>query len=287
MKKSAVARIIIFSLIAVCLLAALLAGIGFKLYDRRVLVVKKGSDAPVVEQTVFSPEDIRSLKISWVSGDITIEPGDTQDITVTEEISGGGRPMVLKKSGSQLIVEYSEEDKPITLSVGSSISKNLTITVPQDWECGNLVIDAASANVQVTNLTALDVDVDTASGEHTFQNCDFRTLDMDSVSGGLDFTGTLNELSFDGTSARANIRVFNKPESIEIDTISGDLELTLPSDCGFTIDRDTLSGGTNIEFDVGTTAERQDGRLVYGDGACSIEINGLSASIHIYKGESF
>ena len=65
-----------------------------------------------------------------------------------------------------------------------------------------------------------------------------------------------------------------------METVSGDLNLTLPEDCGFTLEKDTVSGRFSSEL---PTTE-QNGKIVYADGHCEIEVEGVSASVHIRKG---
>ena len=127
-----------------------------------------------------------------------------------------------------------------------------------------------------------EVEVDSASGVCSFDLCTVVSLEMDTASGDLKFTGSLNELDFNSASARADICLTNQPKSIKLDSMSGDLNLTLPTGCGFTVKKDTLSGSCTIEQD---TVE-QNGKLVHGDGSCEIKVSGLSSSVHIREGEA-
>lgn len=280
MRRNAIVRIILFSILALVLIFALLGGIGFGMYGNHTVVVEKGSDAPVVTENCFHAEYIEKLKISWVSGNVVIVPTDSHEIQLTEELLGGEEPMVIKKDGSRLIVEHSQENSLI--QVGNTFRKNLYILVPQDWVCRELEIDGASANVSAEHLTMEEVEVDTASGVCSFDQCNVESLNMDTASGDLDFNGSLNELDFNGASAQADIVLTNQPKSIKMDSMSGDLNLTLPTGCGFTVKKDTLSGSCIIQQD---TVE-QNGKLVHGSGACEIKVSGLSSSIHIREGEA-
>ena len=104
---------------------------------------------------------------------------------------------------------------------------------------------------------------------------------METVSGNLDFNGSLDKLDFNGVSAQANLVLINQPKSIQLESVSGDLNLTLPEDCGFTLDKDSLSGRVSSELE---TTEK-DGKIVHGDGSCKIEVEGVSSSVHIRKGQ--
>lgn len=279
MKRNAIFRIILFSFLAVVLVGVLINGIALKKYQMPGIVVRKSFDAPEVSGNKFNAGEIDRLKIEWAAGSIVLVPVEGNKISITEELLGGDESMVLKKDGSTLYVQYSEGAVGISFGSGS-LKKNLYITVPQDWECKELEIDAASATVQVENLTIEEVESSTASGTHIFTNCQVEKLKMETVSGNLDFTGSLDKLDFNGVSAQANLVLSNQPKSIQLESVSGDLNLTLPEGCGFTVDKDTVSGRVSSEL---PTTE-QNGKIVYADGHCEIEVEGVSASVHIRKG---
>lgn len=279
MKRNAIFRIILFSFLAVVLVGVLISGIALKKYQMPGIVVRKSFDAPEVSGNKFNAGEIDRLKIEWAAGSIVLVPVEGNKISITEELLGGDESMVLKKDGSTLYVQYREGAVGISFGSGS-LKKNLYITVPQDWECKELEIDAASATVQVENLTIEEVESSTASGTHTFTNCQVGTMKMETVSGDLNFTGTLEKLDFNGVSAQLDLALTNAPKSIELESVSGDLNLTLPESCGFTVDKDTVSGRVSSEL---PTTE-QNGKIVYADGHCEIEVEGVSASVHIRKG---
>ncbi len=283
MKRNAIIRIVLFSILAVVLTMALLGGIGKKRYHNVHRTSTTEGTASVASQDAVSysrpANAVEKLSISWVSGQITIEAADTDTITVSEDRADSQLPMVLKQDGSKLLVECCADSSPVFFNVGNQVNKNLYITVPQNWECKELEIDAASADVTVTGITAHEVEVDTASGEYRFQDCHVDSLEMDTASGGLEFTGTLRKLDLDSASAGAKVNLSNHPKSIQIDSASGDLDLTLPEDCGFTVKLDTLSGSCSTEQDT----VKRDEKLIHGDGTCKIEVDGLSSSVHIRK----
>lgn len=279
MKRNAIFRIILFSFLAVVLVGVLISGIALKKYQMPGIVVRKSFDAPEVSGNKFNAGEIDRLKIEWAAGSIVLVPVEGNKISITEELLGGDESMVLKKDGSTLYVQYCEGAVGIPFGSGS-LKKNLYITVPQDWECKELEIDAASATVQGEYLTIRELASSTASGTHTFTNCQVGTLKMETVSGDLNFTGTLEKLDFNGVSAQLDLALTNAPKSIELESVSGDLNLTLPESCGFTVDKDTVSGRFSSEL---PTTE-QNGKIVYADGHCEIEVEGVSASVHIRKG---
>ena len=278
MKRNAIVRIVLFSILALSLVGVLIGGIAFKRYTAPGIIVRGTTEAPVVSRNHFNAEEIDRLNIDWAAGKIVILPVEGSEIAVTEELLGEDDEMVLKLDGSTLYVEYSEN--AVSLNFGSINKKNLYITVPQDWVCKELDIDAASATVQAEFLTVEKLESSTASGEHTFRDCKVEQLTLETVSGNLDYSGTLDKLDFGGVSAQADVVVTNFPKSIDVETVSGDVNLTLPKECGFTLEKDSVSGHFSSELET----RKENGKYVYGDGQCKIDVEGVSASITIRKG---
>ena len=84
MKGKAIARIVLFSMIALVLLCVLLAGLGLSSFAKPVSpqVVSVQSTGSEHE---FSPGEVSALFISWASGGIDIQPADQDTVTVIEE----------------------------------------------------------------------------------------------------------------------------------------------------------------------------------------------------------
>ena len=143
MKGKAIARIVLFSMIALVLLCVLLAGLGLSSFAKPVSpqVVSVQSTGSEHE---FAPGEISSIIITRASGDIDIQPADQDTVTVIEERSGGSS-MVVRHLGSTLEIEAGESKW--RLGVGKSTQKDLSIRVPRDWLCQSLEISAAAAGI--------------------------------------------------------------------------------------------------------------------------------------------
>lgn len=283
MKRSAIIRVILYFILAAALLGILLSGLKFDRFGFLPFFwvsEESESEGDVLQSHNVPASRIQSISVDWASGRITLEPGDGSDIKVTQTGNDASRPMVLKQSGSTLIVEYCDSKK---IRLGTNLEKDLLITVPAGWQCRELEIDAASTEIAVSDLTIEEVDVETASGSSTFTDCHVESLEMSSASGDLDFTGTLRKLKFDGASANAALQLYNAPESIRMDSMSGDLNLTLPEDCSFTLSKDMLSGSFETDFEV----DHDDGRIFHrgSSNECEIEVDGMSTDIRITKGD--
>lgn len=273
MKRNAIVRIIVFSLVLLILVPALITGIAAGTFAVRVHYGEYTTGSSQV-----SAQDIREIEIEWASGTVTVETADTDVITFQEVMGKNDEPMIYRVDGDKLIIAY--EAPKIHFGFGISTGKDLTVTVPRNWDCRELIVDSASAELTVNNLTAGEIDLNTASGSCEFNRCNVTELSIDSASAQVHFTGTLSSLDCDTASGDITAAVQNVPKSIDFDGASADLELTLPEEAGFTLELDSISGEFISEF----AAVRQNDRYVCGDGSCHISIDGASGNVTIHKG---
>ena len=130
------------------------------------------------------PAAIREIKIEWISGSVTVEPGDVQEITFLESGNGTDKyEMVWKQSGDELVIQYSKDSSiaGFGLHFGDG-SKDLTVTVPRNWLCDSLELDTASADLTVRDVIIREMEIDSASGTAKFENCTVSSLDVDTAS---------------------------------------------------------------------------------------------------------
>lgn len=226
---------------------------------------------------------IREIEIDWAAGSITIQPvADLTEIQITEtEPSDDKYRMVCKQSGDTLSIQYCKSSIQFpSFGITADSAKDLVILVPADWICRSLEIDAASADVMLQDLTVEELDFDGASGCCDLINCNVGSMDLDAASGNIRFSGCLDSLDFDGASGDCTLVLTNCPRYVDLDGVSGRLDITLPSDCGFSVDTD----GLRCDFTTDFTTETRNGRYHCGNGSCSIDIDAISGSVRIHDG---
>lgn len=284
MKTNAIIRIIIFSIVICILLVLLVGGIHWGTVGSPWLRRLNGSSEDYSGGTAMSSgitkaSSLDKLSIDWVSGTITIRPGDTDSIQYQESGTADSKyEMVVKESGGTLHIEFCRDG----LLLGwPDLTKDLTVTVPQNWVCRELEINAASAAVDLQKLTVRELDLNTASGKCRVDNCDVEEMDVDTASGDVDFSGTLQSFDCDSASAKITLVLSNVPDHIEVDTASGDVDLTIPADAGFTAQVNGMRTRFNSDFSTST----RNGQYVCGDGKCEITVDAMSADVFIRKGE--
>ena len=227
------------------------------------------------------PAAIREIKIEWISGSVTVEPGDVQEITFLESGNGTDKyEMVWKQSGDELVIQYSKDSSiaGFGLHFGDG-SKDLTVTVPRGWVCDSLELDTASTDLTVRDMIIREMEIDSASGTAKFENCTVSSLDVDTASGDATFSGSLNELDFEAASASFTGVLENVPDKVKMDSMSGGLTLTLPEDAGFTVSLDAMSSDFSSDFPT----VKKNKSYVCGDGHCKIDVDAMSGDVSILK----
>lgn len=228
----------------------------------------------------YSPDSIRELKIQWAVGNIILRAQkDISDIQIME--SGNSKYITdYRQSGNSLSISFSKEPIKISgITIHEDHKKDLTILVPRAWVCSELEIEAASVDLTFEDMIIREMDFDGAGGSCNFTNCSVDSLDMDTASGDIYFTGKLNTLDLDAASASFYGMLENTPNRIDVDSMSGDLELTLPEDTGFTVTMD----GMNSQFTSDFQTTVSNGKYTYGDGRCRISMDAMSGDITIRK----
>lgn len=228
--------------------------------------------------------NIHDMEIEWAAGTISIQPMDIHEIRIEEYGPRQDKePMVWNVRNDKLFIQYSEKMSHffgVGLTFGKEAYKDLIIQVPLDWECRSLEVDAAEASLEISGLTIREMEFDGASGTCLFDQCTVEKLNLDTASGDVRFTGSLQQLDCDAASANILLALTNVPDSIDLDTASGDLDITLPGYAGFQVTLETLSGRFESDFD----AVSRNGSYVWGDGKCRIDVDAMSGDVIVRKG---
>lgn len=280
MKASAIIRIILLSLL-ILILASILIGVllGHKYITSGEFTAFFGEvEGTVASEGSVSAEEVKSIDINWVSGSVTIVKADVTDISFQEDAGLKEKDMMVWSQNGDKLVIHSSRTK---VQIGTSKSKDLIVTIPMDYRFDDLTIGTVSANIKADSLIANDVTIQGVSGKCTFtgENA-FGSMNVETVSGDVTFNGTLRDLVCEGVSANFRGHFTATPDSIDVDGVSGNIDITLPADAGFTVELDTLNGGFNSDFSTTSSGDR----YICGDGHCSIEVDGVSGDINIRKG---
>lgn len=279
MKTNAIVRIILFTLAILILVGILMVGLLGNLFMTRTDALESLIPLASDEMTTrggVKASDVQNIDIEWAAGSITIEPAANIDHISVQETVDDKYQMEMILDGKTLKIRYCKDSIKI-MGFNSTGSKDLVITVPSDWVCNSLDIEAASADVTIQDLTFNEIDFEGASGECDFINCNISRCDIETVSGNICIVGTVNSFSCDAVSADCRLELRNCPNSITTESVSGDLVLVLPADCGFTCNKETVSGSFRTDF----VCSGHNDTYISGDGACQIKVSGVSGDVDI------
>lgn len=239
-----------------------------------------GPSVPLEGTMDFPSDQVKALDIEWAAGKVIICAGEVLDVAVTEDGPQGAEQARIRLTDKGTLKISYGHDMNWIFGLSSPDEKDLLITVPLDLELQEIDLDFASADVEILDLagTLREIEIDGASGTCLIENCKVKELDVDTASGDVTFSGSLDKLDFDAASASFEGVFDNNPKSLNMDSMSGDLEITIPKDCGFTVKLDALSG--RFRSDIST--RKADGSQVHGDGACKINVNGMSGDVEIH-----
>ncbi len=261
MKRNAIARIIAYSILALVLIAILIGTIGL---EGMIFSIHINNSGTVVEdETALEASGIQNIEIDWAAGSVEIRTAETDQITISEVRPENSKyKMTYEISDQTLKLEYGNGVFSIGLGNQSIPSKDLLITVPQDWICEELEIDGASLDIKLQDLTV-------------------ESLNLDVASCSLQFSGSVDHVEIDGASIDMEFHCTNRVSGIEVDGASCELDLTLPKDCGFTVNVEGLSYALHTDLSL----TQQGDNKIYGDGYCKINIDGVSCEVTIRENE--
>ena len=266
---SGVVRIVIFTLLALALVAALVFSVGFSstsgpISDLFCIWNTSQVDGISSPSGSVSAQEVSRLAIHWVAGSVRVEPSENAtDISFRLIGEDDAKfPMVWSQSGDTLILSYTQTNKiPISVNVRR---KDLVVTVPAGW-------------------AAQDISIDNVSGDMTLTDITVTGLTVSNVSGELDFSGSCRTAKVDTVSGDCTLTLTAAPNSIDLDSVSGQLVVALPENTGFTANLDSLSG--KLYSDFATTY--QDDTMRYLDGACKISMDSVSGDLRIRQSGTF
>ena len=229
-----------------------------------------------VQNVSFDASEVKKLHIEWVSGNVTLKTADQHNVTFRVD-GDSALPFSYQLSGNELDLRYPADNALWKPAWGS---KNLTVTVPQSWYARETNIDVVSAVVEVDGLSTEELKLDTTSGPINASGLCCDQIIASTVSGNVILEGTAEELKLDTTSGRCQAELDERVQEIELDSVSGELELILPESLGFEAEVDTVSG--SFRSDIPTTASSK-GVYTCGNGECGISVDTVSGSITIQK----
>lgn len=225
-------------------------------------------------------DTVKKIDISWIDGKVNFEYHDGKDIMISETAAAtldATTTMHWLVDGDTLYVKYAASG----FKTGKNLKKVLSVRLPDGIELENVTMNVVSTVVQMGELDAERINIQTVSGnaEGSFKQTD--EVMIHTVSGDVSISAEqVKRVSVSTVSGNAACRFVTMPETISIDSVSGNATLYLPEDAGFHAQMDSVSGKVS-----GGMPMEQKGKGNYGSGdeSCKITVETVSGNLKIEK----
>ena len=239
------------------------------------------ADTVVVEEQVALPDinyvdehdvfvetyGIHVLDVSWVSGCVTFEIWDEDEIGIFEY---GAENMRYNSVGGTLKIEHKNND-----------AGDLTVCLPRAFAENYLEeirIHVNSADVTLHDVNAATLIATTVSGWLDISGC-FHTANIKTTSGGVSLDGSMEDVVIDSVSGEVFFSCDSMLRSLRAESISGMISINIPDELGFDL---TFSGVNSVlssgSFDLFAENEL---RMTHGDAQANLNLHSTSGDVFL------
>lgn len=220
---------------------------------------------------------VNKIEIGWLNGSVTVKPHSGDTVTFSEESRrtlSDGLTLHYLLEGTTLHIQFCRSGQHNI----SSLSKDLTVLIPEDIELTDIEIESVSADISAENISAKEIKLEAVSGDVLLSCCTAGEVDIETVSGSVKAQSVdTSAFSADTTSGSVTLSSASAPGELDIETVSGQITLSLPEEAGFTMKFDTVSGAFSSELPYS-----QDGkRFIFGSGTGDYKIDTTSGNVKI------
>jgi len=269
-------KIVIFSMIAV--IATL---VFFALFNGQALPfnIVESKEPNVLLQDVTIEEKINNVNLEWYSGGVVISKSYDDKIHFkersTEKLNSNkwastevdGDTLYLKSNNKYNFVLFFFQSPATYLELRLPekqyesfrmlmTSGNTTIS---DFDISDVDITITSGNLFLFNIQSERMTINMTSGNSNFQNTSMQTFDLTMTSGNTDFEGIISEeCRIDMTSGNLNLASTSfTPRVMNVNMTSGDADITLSQNYGFTLKLDKTSGNIDLDSEIVKVSETE------------------------------
>lgn len=210
-------------------------------------------------------EEITTLNIDWVSGNLTLVSDTTiTGLSLSETTNITNEKGFVHSYLNEGVLKVKYTASGYHLPFNRKIVKDLEVRYnPIEVLLDELNVDLTSGKFVATDIAATDFSLDMTSGKSEIQSVNCKEMDVDITSGSLNITSlSADELDADLTSGSMDI-IFVKECKASFDMTSGSLRTKLPEEGGtvkvsktsgsVTTSRECTIEGNTYKFGNGNT----------------------------------
>ena len=294
------------------------------LYSAMLLLAVAGpatAGTPINESRKASAD--ARIDVSNIKGEVTISGWDKAEVSISGSLGDGAKSLSVEGGADHLVIKVQPPDKQSWFSWGAESRMGdtvLDLKVPRNAE---MKIEVVSADVALSGVAGRSLNVTSVSGKLRLDT-EAKEVEVDSVSGNIDLSGKAErghletvsgnvrarglagQIKFETVSGdvdaengdyreinagtvSGNINLRGKPTKdarVEVETMSGDVHLYLPSDVSAHLRATTFSG--SIRSDFGKVKDEDHGPgssldATAGEGDSRVNLQTFSGDIEVRR----
>ena len=235
----------------------------------------EGAAGYVSETFSVEPARVREIEVDWLGGSVMVVLTDDDSLSFAE--------MAYQDVPEEQRLSYALDGDTLKIDfcrsghlLSSSPEKQLVLSIPRGLTLEKFEADTAAAAVNVTGLHTQTVDISTVSGGVDLA-AEAYEIDISTTGGCAAVDADFYQLDFSAVSGSLTLTMQRAAE-VDAETVSGGVTIHLPpSSYGFALDFETVSGTPEIAFD----ANGGDGHWTYGDKASTLTVDTASGNLSL------
>ena len=235
----------------------------------------EGAAGYVSETFSVEPARVREIEVDWLGGSVMVVLTDDDSLSFAE--------MAYQDMPEEQRLSYALDGDTLKIDfcrsghlLSSSPEKQLVLSIPRGLTLEKFEADTTAAAVNVTGLHTQTVDISTVSGGVDLA-AEAYEIDISTTGGCAAVDADFYQLDFSAVSGSLTLTMQRAAE-VDAETVSGGVTIHLPpSSYGFALDFETVSGTPEIAFD----ANGGDGHWTYGDKASTLNIDTVSGNLSL------
>ena len=240
---------------------------------------KEGRNSEDYRITVQNTKDGK-ITLNDFSGDLPVEGYNGTEVIIT---SDRGRETPSRAKGLKPVYADGTDNTGIGVSVeknGNQITLQCLLPITQSANYKIKVPDNFSVKVDNECGHSGDVIISNMKGEVEVKNC--QDIKLKNVSGPLVLSTISGNIDLEFSD-------MSKDRPVSINSVSGEIDVTLPSKAGVDVEMETISGGIYSDFDFSSdkkTLRRIGGNNIKGQlngGGVDFKITNVSGNIYLRK----
>lgn len=229
-----------------------------------------------ISETFFvEPARVREIEVDWLGGSVMVVLTDDDSLSFAE--------MAYQDVPEEQRLSYALDGDTLKIDfcrsghlLSSSPEKQLVLSIPRGLTLEKFEADTTAAAVNVTGLHTQTVDISTVSGGVDLA-AEAYEIDISTTGGCAAVDADFYQLDFSAVSGSLTLTMQRAAE-VDAETTSGGVTIHLPpSSYGFALDFETVSGTPEIAFD----ANGGDGHWTYGDKASTLTVDTVSGNLSL------